>query len=121
RARARGRRARARLQLRRARHRNPGSAPPRRRRRDRVQGSAHERELARGDLRRAGARKGGRVNVHAIQAIYRFEMARTFRTVTQSIASPVLSTSLYFIVFGSAIGSRMGQVDGVDYGSFIVP
>jgi len=61
------------------------------------------------------------VNVHAIRAIYRFEMARTFRTVTQSIASPVLSTSLYFIVFGSAIGSRVGAIDGVSYGAFIVP
>jgi ABC-2 type transport system permease protein len=61
------------------------------------------------------------MNVHAIKAIYRFEMARTFRTVVQSIASPVLSTSLYFIVFGSAIGSRMGEVGGVDYGSFIIP
>ena len=61
------------------------------------------------------------MNVHAIRAIYGFEMARTFRTVTQSIASPVLSTSLYFVVFGSAIGSRMGVVDGVSYGAFIVP
>jgi ABC-2 type transport system permease protein len=61
------------------------------------------------------------MNIHAIRAIYRFEMARTFRTVMQSIASPVLSTSLYFVVFGSAIGGRMGQVGGVDYGSFIVP
>ncbi len=61
------------------------------------------------------------MNVHAIRAIYRFEMARTFRTVVQSIASPVLSTSLYFVVFGSAIGSRMGQVGGVNYGSFIIP
>ncbi len=61
------------------------------------------------------------MNLHAIEAIYRFEMARTFRTVTQSIASPVLSTSLYFIVFGSAIGSRVGDVDGVSYGAFIVP
>jgi len=61
------------------------------------------------------------MNVNAIRAIYRFEMARTFRTVLQSIASPVLSTSLYFVVFGSAIGSRMGQVGGVGYGSFIVP
>jgi ABC-2 type transport system permease protein len=61
------------------------------------------------------------MNFHAIRAIYRFEMARTFRTVTQSIASPVLSTSLYFVVFGSAIGSRMGQVGGVGYGSYIVP
>jgi len=61
------------------------------------------------------------MNVHAIHAIYRFEMARTFRTLMQSILSPVLSTSLYFVVFGSAIGSRMGQVGGVDYGSFIIP
>jgi len=61
------------------------------------------------------------MNVHAIRAIYRFEMARTFRTLTQSIASPVLSTSLYFVVFGAAIGSRMGQVDGVSYGAFIIP
>jgi ABC-2 type transport system permease protein len=61
------------------------------------------------------------VNFHAIRAIYRFEMARTFRTIVQSIVSPVLSTSLYFVVFGSAIGSRMGQVGGVTYGSFIIP
>ena len=61
------------------------------------------------------------MNLHAIRAIYRFEMARTFRTVVQSIASPVLSTSLYFVVFGSAIGSRMGQVGGVGYGAYIVP
>lgn len=60
-------------------------------------------------------------NPHAIWAIYRFEMARTFRTITQSIASPVLSTSLYFVVFGAAIGSRMGDVDGVSYGAFIIP
>jgi ABC-2 type transport system permease protein len=61
------------------------------------------------------------MNIYAIRAIYRFEMARTFRTLTQSIASPVLSTSLYFIVFGSAIGGRMGAIDGVSYGAFIVP
>ena len=61
------------------------------------------------------------MNVHAIRAIYRFEMARTFRTLTQSIASPVLSTSLYFVVFGAAIGSRMGSIDGVSYGAFIIP
>ena len=61
------------------------------------------------------------MNWYAVQAIYRFEMARTFRTLMQSIASPVLSTSLYFVVFGSAIGSRMGAVDGVSYGAFIVP
>jgi ABC-2 type transport system permease protein len=61
------------------------------------------------------------MNWHGIRAIYRFEMARTFRTITQSIASPVLSTSLYFVVFGAAIGSRMGDVDGVSYGAFIIP
>lgn len=61
------------------------------------------------------------MNIHAIRAIYRFEMARTFRTLTQSIASPVLSTSLYFIVFGAAIGSRMGDIGGVSYGAFIIP
>ena len=61
------------------------------------------------------------LNLHAVKAIYKFEMARTFRTVMQSIASPVLSTSLYFIVFGSAIGSRMADIDGVSYGAFIVP
>jgi ABC-2 type transport system permease protein len=61
------------------------------------------------------------MNWHAVRAIYRFEMARTFRTVTQSIASPVLSTSLYFVVFGAAIGSRMGDIGGVSYGAFIIP
>jgi ABC-2 type transport system permease protein len=61
------------------------------------------------------------MNVYAIRAIYRFEMARTFRTLMQSIASPVLSTSLYFVVFGAAIGSRMGEVGGVSYGAFIIP
>ena len=61
------------------------------------------------------------MNAHGVRAIYRFEMARTFRTITQSIASPVLSTSLYFVVFGAAIGSRMGDVDGVSYGAFIIP
>ena len=61
------------------------------------------------------------MNIHAIRAIYYFEMARTFRTLMQSIASPVLSTSLYFVVFGAAIGSRMGDIDGVSYGAFIIP
>src|ERR687892_353838 len=61
------------------------------------------------------------MNVYAIRAIYLFEMARTWRTLMQSIASPVLSTSLYFIVFGTAIGERMAQIDGVSYGAFIVP
>ena len=61
------------------------------------------------------------MNVHGIKAIYRFEMARWFRTLMQSIASPVMSTSLYFVVFGAAIGSRMGAIDGVAYGAFIIP
>jgi ABC-2 type transport system permease protein len=61
------------------------------------------------------------MNIHAIRAIYVFEMARTFRTLMQSIASPVMSTSLYFVVFGSAIGSRMVQIDGISYGAFIIP
>ncbi|SDZ07494.1 ABC-2 type transport system permease protein [Lysobacter sp. yr284] len=61
------------------------------------------------------------MNLHAIKAIYFFEMHRTFRTLMQSIATPVLSTSLYFIVFGSAIGSRMVEIGGVSYAAFIVP
>jgi ABC-2 type transport system permease protein len=61
------------------------------------------------------------VNIYAIKAIYIFELARTWRTLMQSIASPVISTSLYFIVFGSAIGSRMVEIDGISYGAFIVP
>jgi ABC-2 type transport system permease protein len=61
------------------------------------------------------------MNFYAIRAIYTFEMARTFRTLVQSIISPVISTSLYFVVFGSAIGSRMTAIDGVSYGAFLVP
>jgi ABC-2 type transport system permease protein len=61
------------------------------------------------------------MNMHAVRAIYAFELGRTWRTLFQSIASPVLSTSLYFIVFGSAIGSRMTNVHGIPYGAFIVP
>jgi ABC-2 type transport system permease protein len=61
------------------------------------------------------------MNIHAIGAIYRFEMARTWRTITQSIISPVLSTALYFVVFGSAIGSRIAKIGEVPYGAFIVP
>ena len=61
------------------------------------------------------------MNFHAIRAIYTFEMARTFRTLLQSIVSPVISTSLYFVVFGSAIGSRIEEIDGISYGAFIVP
>jgi len=61
------------------------------------------------------------MNWYAIRAIYVFEMSRTFRTIFQSIATPVITTSLYFVVFGSAIGSRMVSIDGVSYGAFIVP
>lgn len=61
------------------------------------------------------------MNFTAVQAIYKFEMSRMWRTLFQSIVSPVLSTSLYFVVFGSAIGSRIEEIDGISYGSFIVP
>jgi ABC-2 type transport system permease protein len=61
------------------------------------------------------------MNLRAIRAIYRFEMGRTARTLLQSVASPVISTSLYFVVFGAAIGSRITQIEGVSYGAFIVP
>src|SRR5216117_4293578 len=66
--------------------------------------------------------QGGRaMNVPAMRAIYRFEMARTGRTLMQSIISPVISTSLYFVVFGAAIGSRISEIGGISYGAFIVP
>ena len=61
------------------------------------------------------------MNLYAVRAIYKFEMARTFRTLLQSVVSPVISTSLYFVVFGSAIGSRIPEIHGVSYGAFIVP
>jgi ABC-2 type transport system permease protein len=61
------------------------------------------------------------MNLHGVSAIYRFEMARMRRTLMQSVASPVLSTTLYFVVFGSAIGGRMGDIDGISYGAFIIP
>src|SRR5690625_2833293 len=61
------------------------------------------------------------MNVYAVRAIYLFEMARTWRTLLQSIVAPVISTSLYFVVFGAAIGSRITEVGGVSYGAFIVP
>ncbi len=61
------------------------------------------------------------MNLRAVRAIYRFEMARTGRTLMQSIIAPVISTSLYFVVFGAAIGSRINEIDGVTYGAFIVP
>ena len=61
------------------------------------------------------------MNLYGIRAIYMFEMARAWRTLMQSLASPILSTSLYFVVFGTAIGSRMGEIDGISYGAFIIP
>ena len=61
------------------------------------------------------------MNFYAVRAIYKFEMARTFRTIWQSIVSPVISTSLYFVVFGAAIGSRITEIKGIAYGAFIVP
>jgi ABC-2 type transport system permease protein len=61
------------------------------------------------------------MNLHAIRAIYVFELSRTARTLVQSILSPVISTSLYFVVFGGAIGSRMHEIDGVSYGAYIIP
>ena len=61
------------------------------------------------------------MNIHGVRAIYHFEMARAWRTLFQSLVSPVISTSLYFVVFGAAIGSRITEVEGVSYGSFIVP
>jgi ABC-2 type transport system permease protein len=61
------------------------------------------------------------MNLYAVRAIYVYEMARTGRTLLQSIVSPVISTSLYFVVFGAAIGSRISEIDGVSYGAFIVP
>jgi len=65
--------------------------------------------------------KSMKINIHAVVAIYKFEMARTWRTITQSIVSPVLSTALYFVVFGAAIGSRIERIGDVSYGAFIVP
>jgi ABC-2 type transport system permease protein len=61
------------------------------------------------------------MNLYGVRAIYNFEMARMRRTLMQSVASPVISTSLYFVVFGSAIGSRMGDIDNISYGAFIIP
>jgi ABC-2 type transport system permease protein len=78
--------------------------------------STAERSDARSPPRSAAA-----FNRHGVWAIYRFEMARALRTLWQSLATPVITTSLYFVVFGAAIGSRMTEVDGVGYGAFIVP
>ncbi len=101
------------------RNRHRRAAAQAQRTRHRVQGPAHRGEFARGHLREP--REVAPMNFHAVQAIYRFEMSRTWRTLFQSIATPVMTTSLYFVVFGSAIGSRMMNIDGVSYGAFIVP
>ena len=118
---ARGRRSRARLQLRHARraHRHHGAAGRLEPRRHPLPRSGDAAELARGHFRRSG--EAGIMNLYAVRAIYLFEMARTGRTLLQSIVSPVISTSLYFVVFGAAIGSRIPEIEGVSYGAFIVP
>ena len=69
----------------------------------------------------SGSAKAPAINTHGIWAIYRFEMARALRTLWQSLVTPVITTSLYFVVFGGALGSQIKQVDGVPYGAFIVP
>src|SRR6202030_503701 len=97
-------------------HRAARCAP---RRRDPVSGFAHDAKLAGGHFRRPV--EAPAMNIYAVRAIYVYEMSRTARTLFQSVVSPVISTSLYFIVFGAAIGSRITQIDGVGYGSFIVP
>src|SRR5690606_32200616 len=76
-------------------------------------------ELAGRHLR--AARAGRSMNRHAIAAIFRFEMMRMRRTLLQSVVSPIVSTSLYFVVFGSAIGSQITDIGGISYGAFIVP
>ena len=109
------------LQLRHQRraHRHHGAARCAQRRWHPVQGSAHDAKLAGGHFRRPA--EAPAMNIYAVRAIYVYEMSRTARTLFQSVVSPVISTSLYFIVFGAAIGSRITQIDGVNYGSFIVP
>src|SRR4030095_1042209 len=91
---------------------------------NRVQGPEHSSELARGHFRELGERSSMSslaFNRYGVWAIYKFEMARALRTLWQSLVTPVITTSLYFVVFGAAIGSRMTEVDGVVYGAFIVP
>ncbi len=111
----------ARLQLRHARraHRHHVAAQGPEPGRHPLPRPADHAKLARGHLRRPGEARP--MNTRAVYAIYTFEMARTGRTLLQSIVSPVISTSLYFVVFGAAIGSRITEIDGVSYGAFIVP
>ena len=98
------------------RHHQPAQRPPERR--HPLLRPRHHPEFAGRHLRQPGE---GAMNFRAVRAIYLFEMARTWRTLLQSIVSPVVSTSLYFVVFGAAIGSRITSVEGVSYGTFIVP
>src|SRR5690606_26057793 len=122
-------RPRARLHLRHAgrtdRHHDPAGRCQARR--HPLPRPAHHAELAGGHLRRPGQPApmsrpmSLSMNVHAIRAIYHYEMARWGRTVIQSVVSPVISTSLYFVVFGAAIGARITEIEGVSYGAFIVP
>src|SRR5207302_5897164 len=88
-------------------------------RRNPVQGPQDHAKLVGRHLCRPGEAEA--MNLPAVRAIYTFEMARTGRTLMQSIVSPVLSTSLYFVVFGAAIGARITEIEGVSYGAFIVP
>src|SRR3954462_4283572 len=118
-ARRRGSRAHLYLRHASAAHRDYPSAGRPRGRGYRLQGPADDAKLARGHLRRPG--EGRAMNWRAIAAIYTFEMARTGRTLVQSIVAPVITTALYFVVFGAAMGTRISQVDGVAYGAFIVP
>src|SRR5262249_2553488 len=117
---ARARRHGTRVHLRHAgrAHRHYGVARRSRARGNFVPRPAHHANLARGHLRRTGGKK---MNLRAALSIYRFEMARTGRTLMQSVVSPVISTSLYFVVFGAAIGSKITDIEGVSYGEFIVP
>src|SRR5262249_23619294 len=119
---ARGR-ARAHLYVRREERAdgNHRAARGARRSRHPFQGLTDDAELARRDLREPRLEEVRGMNWHAVRSIYLFEMARTWRTLGQSILAPVLSTSLYFVVFGSAIGSRIQEVNGTSYGAFIVP
>ena len=118
---ARGRRQGAGVQLRHAgrTHRHNAAARRSEPGRHPLPRPEHDAKLARRHLRRPG--EAGTMNLYAMRAIYSAEMARTRRTLMQSIISPVISTSLYFIVFGSAIGSRITEIEGVSYGAFIVP
>ena len=123
-----GQRAGIHLRWPRGAHGHSGAAQALERSGHRLQRPEHAPELARGHLRQPGERAHWRstmsslaFNRHGVWAIYRFEMARALRTLWQSVVTPVITTSLYFVVFGAAIGSRMAEVDGVAYGAFIVP